>query len=151
MLRNRHGFTLVELLVVVGIIAILASLLLPALARSREAARRATCLGNLKQWAVVMKMYAGENSGGYPPAGLQWDRCSAGPPRYAGCRANDVWSVPSGLHIFPEYLTDVRLFFCPSASEDLEEDLVGPDGFDWYYPPFQNGQIDPRRIRDEAN
>lgn len=65
----KAAFTLVELLVVIGIIALLIAILLPALNRAREQAKMAACLSNQRQIALAMIMYANENKGSLPPYG----------------------------------------------------------------------------------
>src|SRR5262245_3597523 len=65
--RGKPAFTLIELLVVIAIIAILASLLFPALARGKNAAQNATCRSNLRQWGLGMLLYV-DDFRHYPPA-----------------------------------------------------------------------------------
>ncbi len=66
---RRHGFTLVELLVVIGIIAILISVLVPTLAKAREQARSVQCLSNIRQIATAVMMFSAEHNGWMPGNG----------------------------------------------------------------------------------
>lgn len=117
--NSRSAFTLIEMLVVIAIIALLASLLTPAVTGALERAKRTQCLSNLRQIGNLIHSYAVENDGRMPASGV-----------YQGGRRNGFASRLAD-HAWPEDFAEVdsveeaeaffrgtgRIFFCPSHPE----------------------------------
>ena len=111
----RRAFTLLEILVVAGVLALLAALLLPAFSRARNMARRANCVSNLRQIGLASQMYE-----------------------------RDVDELAPRLSlIYPAYLSDARLFICPNdasrgqipGNDRLEGNLYLTSGVSYEYMP----------------
>jgi prepilin-type N-terminal cleavage/methylation domain-containing protein len=134
MKHKKRAFTLVELLVVIGIIAVLIAILMPALAAARQSAQRASCLSNLRQIGIGVFAYLAEYNGTMP---LQ---------AYIGFTDNthNTWSYSDAMGFDPthnnepysilayldfEYLKDKNTFICPAADPTNFFDPNYP--YDW--------------------
>jgi len=108
----KKGFTLIELLVVMAIIAILAAMLMPALQRAREAARRTSCLNNLKELGMGLSMYSNDHGQKVPfyfnmPIDAQ--RGADG--------VEEMLEKLSWGRLYPGYISSAKLFWCPSDAD----------------------------------
>jgi prepilin-type N-terminal cleavage/methylation domain-containing protein len=156
-MRRNHGFTLIELLVVIAIIAILAAILFPVFARAREAARKTSCLSNMKQIGLASQMYAQDFDEAYADSRVAttaidgtWDAPCSNiwlTPGYKGALHIECWAIAlyyrgTGnttkvvvgypLRLMP-YVKNDKIFRCPSDN-NVDRWFVGngPDRGSYY-------------------
>jgi len=154
---RQSGFTLIELLVVIAIIATLAALLLPALAKAKEASHQAICMNNLKQWAIAENLYVDDSNctytdtdipastpgapGGYNEYAMSWPDVvdfyahspSEGNAAWFNALAPYVSSHPLWWYGAVEsngknaFNNDKSIYKCPSAILDPNLSLLNPE------------------------
>lgn len=128
--RGHHkpaGFTLLELLVVIGIIAVLAALLLPTLSRAKESARAAACLSNLHQIGLALQLYTQDHGNRLPVMGNASLSSNGLPVRP---------ELPTMDQVLSNYLGSVKVLRCPSDTKQLFERL----GSSYWWNLLVNGQ-----------
>ena len=160
---KKNGFTLVELLVVIAVIALLMAILLPALSKARTQAKRVMCLSGLKQLLTAWIAYADNNDGKLVNAGS--GDCASEPFWCTGCStATDpgydwCWSVSGALPGCPTVLTyeerveklkkgalfkycnNVKSYRCPEADKDMHRSYVMPESMNGRWPYHAEGLV----------
>src|SRR5262245_34706695 len=144
MRRSKPGFTLVELLVVIGIIAVLIGILLPTLNKARGAAARSQCLSNQRQLAAALYQYQTESKGYFPPqlSGMEstvtnyvfhpsWQtpEYTGGTAQYPVGRGAAEGYVGLGYLVRMRVIKDSRAYYCP-------EQQIPWAKFEWYEPQW---------------
>ena len=114
-MKRQRGFTLIEILIVVAIIAILAAIIFPAFSRARESGRAIACVSNLKQIGMALNMYAEDYDGFHPIAGadVSWDAVDP-------VTGNGPW-----MQQLQTYLKSKKVLRCPSDGDSEYSYFLG--------------------------
>ena len=141
-MRNRKGFTLIELLVVIAIIALLMAILMPALRKVKENARRISCAANLSSLAKGIHVYATENDAALPPCEFNgenepWISYMAYTVNTSALFGEHITSGPRNLALL--YGMDItktpEAFYCPGAYRNIEH-IQSSSSVSWRYEAY---------------
>lgn len=138
MRKNRKGFTLIELMIVIAIIAILAAVLVPNFMRAREASRLTACKSNLKNISTAVETYSNDYDGLYPSTA-------------AGTLTTINTGVANGIGTLQDQYIQKTLL-CPAAAARYQYALSNAAGSGyWIYCPAANGATGQTQRRHRKN
>ena len=138
--QDKRGFTLIELLVVIAIIALLLSVLLPALRKVKEQAKAVICASNLKQWGIILSIFAADNEDRFPDADYNDDQSTD--PR------GQWWFVP----LRPYYIEQEDILICGKAKVTQDPDTAtAPWVADGRYRPQKSDEAWGRMITNPSH
>lgn len=162
-MKKKNAFTLVELLVVIGIISLLISILLPSLAKARLAATKVACASNLRQLGQGMMMYTDAHKGTYPPIyffndPFNWEGAVPNPNWGGWPQGNRcVWPYLIGSYVGydleaspvwkPRLLKPNTAFTCPARIDSRYPMEAWQDGFDLRLSYGMNGLLPPKSVK----
>jgi prepilin-type N-terminal cleavage/methylation domain-containing protein len=128
----KKAFTLIELLVVIAIIAILAAILFPVFAQAKEAAKKTTCLSNIRQLNNAWIMYATDNDDRWVTTGKQ----------YGDTSTADGGNQFDFFYLAQPYVKNYNIFFCPDRNDTEQNSSSDPNGrlfgYGMNYGPYHN-------------
>jgi prepilin-type N-terminal cleavage/methylation domain-containing protein/prepilin-type processing-associated H-X9-DG protein len=165
--KRTKAFTLVELLVVVGIIAVLISLLLPALNKARHSAKTLSCLSNMRQVYMELRMYANQNRDMVPIgyifadrrlSGNMWCATGGNSPLYNGTTQpyqQGAWTCIGWLY-YAGFMKNPKIYWDPdtlpgNTFSRRTTNFITPGGFPIYWPPGNWGTTTYPSFSNQSN